>query len=152
MYEHLSRSKREVYPVRGKSPLATADSNRGFIALISAVVISAVLLLIVVSSGLLSINSRSNILDSELKERSDSTADACADEALYQLALDASYPGGTYSLNSLDKCTVGKITNPAGNTQFEVQATSSNNSVTSLKVVANSGDLSIISWEEIPAY
>jgi len=125
------------------------QKERGFIALMSAVIISAVLLLVVASAGLISINSRSNILDSELKERSEASADACADEALYSLAQDPAYAGGIITLNSLDKCRIGKITNVGANIQFEVQATSSDSSVTNLQIVADSGDLSVISWQEI---
>ena len=124
-------------------------NERGFIALISTIIISAVLLLVIASAGLISIYSRYNIFDSELKQRSDAAADACADEGLYQLAQDPSYTGGTLSLNSLDQCRIGKVSSPGGNFQFEVQATSSNTAVTNLQIVANSGDLSIISWQEI---
>ncbi|MEK7133551.1 MAG: hypothetical protein AAB804_00605 [Patescibacteria group bacterium] len=127
--------------------------ERGFIALISTIIMSAVLLLVIASSGLVSFYSRFNTLDSELKQRSDATADACADMALLQLAQDPSYQGGTFTINSLDQCRVGKVAAVGGgNTQFSVQATSSNTAVTNLRVVVDPADLSVVSWQEIAAY
>ena len=78
-------------------------SERGFIALISALIISAILLIALVASNLTGFYSRFNILDSELKERSNATADACADIALLQFALDPMYAGGTLNINSIDE-------------------------------------------------
>lgn len=128
------------------------NSEKGFIALISAIVIAAILMLIVASTGLVSIYSRTNILDSELKERSFSAADSCADEGLLQLGLDPTYSGGTFTLNSLDRCRIGKVQAVGSNFQFEVQATSSNSAVTNLQIVASQGDLTVVSWQEIPNY
>lgn len=127
-------------------------NNRGFVALISTIIISAILLLVIASSGLVSFYSRYNTLDAELKERSNAAADACADEALVQLAQDPGYAGGVLSLNSLDQCRIGKITSVGANTQFEVQATSSQTAVTNLKIVFDPSDVSIVSWQEIAVF
>ena len=126
--------------------------ERGFIALISAIIISAILLLVIAAMGTTSFFSRFNALDAELKERSSAAADACADRALAQLAFDPGYTGGVYSLNALDQCRVGKVSTIGGTYHFQVQATSSGTAVTDLQVVANSADLSVISWQEIPTY
>ena len=127
-------------------------SQRGFIALMSIIIISVVLILGIVSSGLIGYYSRFNTLDSELKERSVAAADGCVDRALLQLAQDPNYTGGVMSLNSIDQCRIGKVSTIGSNTQFYVQATSSNTAVTNLQIVVASSDLSVISWEEIPNY
>lgn len=126
-------------------------NNRGFIALMSVIVMSAVLLMVALSTGLVSFYSRFNMLDSELKERSVSAADACADVALVQLAQNNDPSGMTLSLSLIDQCRIGTV---SGTTQktFRVQATSSAMAVTNLQVVADGNDFSIISWQEIPNY
>lgn len=81
------------------------DRHRGFIALMSAVIISAVLLLVVISVGLTGFFSRSNVLDSELKSRSRAVAEACLEQALLLITND---PDSTHSeyqrFNDLDTC------------------------------------------------
>ncbi len=130
------------------------SSAEGFIALISVIIICAVLLLVVIGSSLSSFNSRFNLLDSELKQRSAAAADACANYALLQLAQDQTYAGGgawdTLVLNQLDKCRVGPV---GGTTQksFKIQATSSN-AVTNLAVTVDASDLSTVSWQEVQTY
>jgi hypothetical protein len=127
-------------------------SQRGFIALISAIIISAMLLLVIAAMGATTFYSRFNMLDTELKERSFATADACADRAFIELVLDPTYTGSALMLNSIDECRVGKVSWSGSTVQFSVQATSSDTAVTNLKIVANSGDFSIVSWEEIATY
>jgi len=125
--------------------------NRGFVALISAIIISAVLLIVAVSNGLVSFYSRFNMLDSELKERSNAAADACADTAIAQLAQAIDPSGMTRTLNSIDQCRIGIV---SGTTQkmFKVQATSSDRAVTDLQIIVDANDFSVVSWQEIPNF
>lgn len=125
--------------------------NRGFVALISVIIISAALLIVAASTGLVSFYSRFNMLDAELKERSNAAADACADEAIVQLAQNTDPSGVTISLNSIDQCRIGMV---SGGTQkvFEVQATSSKTAVTNLRVAVDGSDFSVVSWQEISDY
>jgi hypothetical protein len=100
---------------------------------------------------------RGDALDGELKLRSSSAADACADQALLALAGSPTYPGGSvYTLNSLDECRVGAVSTisigPSSYYAFRVQATSSRAAITNLEVVASTTDLSIYSWREIPRF
>ena len=127
--------------------------ERGFVALISVIIIGAVLLAVVIGASLTGFYSRYNVLDFELKERSASAADACANQALLELANDATYAGGIMlSLNSLDTCRVGPVTLVGtGEKSIRIQATSSD-AVTNLFVVVNTSDLSIASWREVPNY
>lgn len=130
-------------------------SDGGFIALISVLIIGAILLVTIVAASFINFYSRYNVLDFEFKERSVSAADACADRALLELANNPAYAGGlTASLNSLDACRVGNVqqnTPAAGQVSFKIQATSSD-AVTNLSITVNASDLSVISWREIPTF
>lgn len=129
----------------------------GFIALMSAIIIATILLLVATTGGLTGIFARGNVLDAELKARSVAAADACVDQALLALANDASYTGGvggdTYTLNNLDQCTVSVAT-VSGQSTLTIKGTSGANATaratTNLQVVANTADLSIVSWHEAP--
>jgi len=119
--------------------------------LISAVIVSAVLLVVIIGANLTGFYTRYALLDAEFKSRSVAAANACAGEALLRLAQDAGYSGGlVLSLNSFDSCRVGTI---SGSTQktFRVQATSSR-AVTNLSVTVNSDTLSLLSYSEVPVF
>jgi hypothetical protein len=127
---------------------------RGFIALMSVIILSMVLLLVVVDASLTSFNSRFNALDAELKGRSEAAADACANQALLQLANDLSYAGNeALTLNTVDSCRIGAVATAGAGSQktFKIQATSSS-AVTNLFIVVLSSDLSTVSWQEMPTY
>lgn len=119
---------------------------RGFIALMSVIIISAVLLLVVTTSSFTGFYSRFNMLDAELKARSAAAADACADTQLLKAAQNNFTPT-TLTLNSIDVCQAVAL---ASNT-IKVQATSSNSAVTNLLVTYNS-DYSIHTWQEISTF
>ena len=124
--------------------------NRGFIALLSALIISAVLLVTVVTGSLSGFYERSNILDGELKSRSVDAADACADQAMLLITSDASYTGTlTTTLNSLDSCRV--VVSGASPKSIRVQATSSS-AITNLQISYNPVTDTVISWKEIPVF
>lgn len=127
--------------------------NSGFIALTSAIIIAAALLLVATTGGLTGILARGDALDAELKARSVSAADACADQALLGLAADPSYTGVVgYTLNALDKCWIGPVTAAGGTYAFRVQATSSNAAVTNLSISAKTSDLTVLTWQEIAQF
>lgn len=124
---------------------------RGFIALTSAVIIAATLLVVVVAGSIAGFYERAVLLDSELKERSAAAAQACAQKAFLYLE-SAGYTGGAYKLNSLDECRVGELVVAGGQVTFKVQATSSRSAVTDLRVVYEPASFKIDVWKEIPTY
>lgn len=67
--------------------------QRGFIALTSAIIISAVLLLLVISGSLTGMYARYDMLDSELKQASAALADSCVEIVRLRIAADARYGG-----------------------------------------------------------
>lgn len=125
--------------------------SRGFIALMSAIIISSILLLVAVGGSLTGFYTRTNIVDTELKERSLAAADSCVDRALVALAQDQQYAGKkTHVLNGLDRCTISTLFNSGTHIDFTVQATSSAMAVTNLKISYSTSTVSVLEWLEVP--
>lgn len=126
-------------------------SSRGFIALMSAVVIAAVLLIVVVGAGLLNFFTRSNILDSELKARSAALVDACADTVASRLLADNTYAGTeTISVGS-DGCRIGSSVTSGTNRTFQIEA-SYQTAYTHALVTFDTGTGSLVSWQEVASF
>lgn len=124
--------------------------QKGFIALISAIIISAILILVSTVASFRSFFGRSNILDAELKEQSVAMAEACADQALLEIANDPSYSGNaTTTLAGSYECYIGSIPAPSGGQIIFKTRSYYRDFYTNLKIVINTSDLSIVSWEEI---
>ncbi len=122
----------------------------GYVALISTIVISILLLAITVSLGFSSFLGRFDIVDSESKERSLALAEACVDKTTLNIAEGINYTG-TVSIGS-DSCSIISVaanTPSIGKTTIKTQAIV-NKSYTNLKVVIDSTDFSITSWNECP--
>ena len=121
-------------------------NNSGFIALMSAVILSIILLLIATNLGMTGLYNRFNILDSELKERSSALAEACADTAILKLANNSGYTGGEIiTVSGSDTCTIDSVVT-AGT--FTLHA-NYHNSFTNLQVIVNTTTLAVTHWEEI---
>ena len=121
------------------------DKKDGFVALITAIILSAILLIVTTTLNQTSFFTRSILLDSEYKERSAALAEACVDVARLKLANNPTYPGNEPSI-------------PVGSELCEIKPISGNTieakgiyreSVTNLRVIFNPSDISIVSWEEI---
>lgn len=127
-------------------------TNRGFIALMSAIIISAVLLLVATAGSLTGFYGRSNVLDSELKDRSSAAADACADEAFLQVATNPGYAGTMlFTLNPLDSCRA-QVSGLSPNKMVRIQATSSNMATTNLLISYNPITYTVTSWQELAVF
>ncbi len=126
-----------------------SKGQAGFIALMSAIIISVVLLLLVTTGSLAGFFGRFNALDSELKERSFAAADACVDIALLAVANDPTYAGNaTSTLSATDSCYVGPVTSAGGQKSFETRSYF-NNSYTNLAVSIDANTLTVNSWQEV---
>lgn len=125
-----------------------SKTNSGFIALISAVIISVILLLMITNTSLTSFYSRSNILDYELKERATALSEGCADTAILRLIENPDYAGNETVPIGADNCSILSVTAAPGAKTILVTA-AYKNYVTNLKIVLKSTDMSVVSWEEI---
>jgi hypothetical protein len=124
---------------------------KGFIALISALIISLVLLLIASGGSISGFYTRVNSLSSEYKEQSQALADACVSHTLLALALDAAYAGSATTTVGDAACYTGPITvsGSAPNQSFSFSAQAYfNDAYTFLSVSAQAPDFAITSYEE----
>ncbi|MDD4988822.1 MAG: hypothetical protein PHV42_00135 [Candidatus Pacebacteria bacterium] len=124
-------------------------NSGGFIALVSVILISAVLLAILLSLNMSSFFTRFNILDSENKKRSEFLAEVCLDTARMNLLEDKTYSGGETIFQGEDSCKICPIGFSVGTIHLETRAVVSS-SHTNLKALLNSSNMSILSFEELP--
>lgn len=120
----------------------------GFIALTSAIIVSAVLLIVTVTLSYSGFLARFNILSSEYKERSAALAEACVDLAILKLADDSGYPGNeTISVGS-DSCLIRPMQVSGSEKIIETQAIFQE-AYTNLRVFVDGTTLEITDWEEL---
>ena len=126
--------------------------QKGYIALISALVISALLVVICVAISATSFFLRFNVLDSEYKERSSELAESCVNIALLHLAQNPSNTATGNVVVGDDSCTIFSVQKDypaAGQTTVQTKA-EVRHAVTNFKVTVDV-NLSIISWQELPS-
>lgn len=130
--------------------------RKGFVALASVIILSAILLVIAVVGGLRGFYARSDMLDAESKERSSALADGCADTVLARLANDPTYPTSatlpeTIAIDGAS-CQIIGVQNPGGNPRiFQIQGVYGN-AYTDIMMTVDSATLSIPSWQEVPHF
>ncbi len=124
------------------------QTNTGFVALISAIIISVILLLMVINVSLTAFYSRFNILDSELKERSSALAEACADTAMLKLANNSSYnPVNEVVTVGSDTCTIISVTGSI--TKTILTKADFKNYNTKLQIKVDATTIAVSEWKEI---
>ena len=123
--------------------------NNGYIALISVVIISLILVTIAFSLSQTGLMSRLLVLTSDAKERGVAAAEACADMARLKLTQNSSYAGNeTIAVGSDDTCQILAIETTGSSKIIKTKAIVLQ-TVTNSKVTVNSSDLSILSWDEV---
>lgn len=127
-------------------------SGRGFIALMSVIILTVTLLLAVVALGSRGIMGRLALLDFDRKTVSQSLAESCVAVAQIYVANDANYSasGVTVPVGYQHTCTLILV---SPNTPVSGQSTIKTSGIvrgatTYLKVVVNSSTLATISWLE----
>ena len=120
--------------------------NKGYIALMSAIIVSAILLVISVSLGVGGFFSRFNVLDKEYKQKSQALAEGCLQAAMVKWALNPNFSAGNINIGG-DICTIASIQN---NTpvvgQLTIQTSAVyHQAVTNIKEVVKNIDLSLVS-------
>lgn len=123
--------------------------QNGFVALMSVIIISAILLLVAGTLSFSGFYSRYNILDSELKDRSSALAEACVDHTLLKIATNPAYSGAATTSIGSEQCYTYPITPSTPTETFETLSLYKNY-YTHLRIKVSAPSLSIISWEELP--
>jgi type II secretory pathway pseudopilin PulG len=121
------------------------QTNSGFIALMSAIIISIVLLGIVLTGGLTGFFGRFNVLDSESKERSVAAAESCIDLAVLDYINK-----GKITITGGEDCEIKFKDDTSNPITILSQSSSINHAYTNIKAVINTDDMTINSWIECP--
>ena len=132
------------YKIRNKN-------KKGFIALISAIIIASMLLSLTITVSTASIFGRLNLLDSESKERSANLAEACVNQAILEISQGIYPQNKTIFVgpNTEDTCTIIKTSqNELLLEQSLIKAQSAINHAYSNLLFVVDGNYSIISWKE----
>ena len=122
-------------------------NNQGFIALITAILISALLMGITLTQSRAAFYFREELLESEQKAQSRALAESCVHEAILHLTLDASYAGNEEVPIADQYCTIKTIQSTA-TTKIITTNASVRDTATDLKVGVSVPDYSITSWQE----
>ncbi len=127
-------------------------SNRGYIAVTSAIIIAVLMLTIAGIVSFSSYMSRFNAFDAASKERSRAFAEACADRALLNIAQNPSYGGNeTVALTASESCNILPVENQGA--QKIIKTTAAVEGIVSdIRVAVTLSPLTIVSWEEVPVF
>jgi hypothetical protein len=126
-------------------------NQKGYIAIISAVVISFLIMGVALTLSFTGFFNRSNISNSEFKKMSNSLAEACASTALFKIAENKDYLGNESVTVDNNTCSIMTIESLGEQKIIKTTATVQN-STTNLKVTIDKTTLQIASWEEVPTF
>jgi hypothetical protein len=127
-------------------------SEQGFVALVSAVVVSALLIIIAASLGYTGFFTRFNILDGEYKEISRGLAESCAELARVEIANNINYDatgGRQYPVGeNAEICTI--FPGPSSG-YYRSHAEYKRSHTNIVAGYARSGsNVTVTSWSEVP--
>ena len=123
------------------------DSSNGFIALITAILISALLLGITLTQSEAVFVYRAQLQESEEKAQSRTLAGSCASEAILRLTLNPEDGGNEVIHVAEQTCTIGAIAQTATGYMLHTKATV-HGSTTTFKTEISGPPLQIISQIE----
>ncbi len=125
--------------------------NDGYIALVSALVLSLIVIAVTFAVSLSGFLSRFNILASYTKESSAALAEACVETARLKLIQSSSYAGNEIIAIGTGTCTIYPLETPVGAQRIIKAAASTERSTTNLRVTVTADDAAVVSWEETSA-
>ena len=133
-----------------------ARNSRGFTALITAVIVSALLFTAVVATSGASFLTRFSILTSEFKEKSEFRAEACVQHAILSIFRDPLYTATNVVIPIAGElaCRLAHVlpdTPATGQTTIEAQG-ESNETYTNLRVIVNTVTQDVLSSTEVPNF
>ncbi|MBI4993589.1 hypothetical protein HZC33_01340 [Candidatus Wolfebacteria bacterium] len=122
--------------------------QKGYIALTSAVIISALIMIIALTLSSGSFSGRFDILGVEFKKISRALAEACAETALLKLAQNSSYSGDENIQIGDKQCSILAIESAGGQKIIKTKA-NFQNFITNLKIAVSISNLAVVYWEEV---
>lgn len=128
------------------------ENNNGYLAVTSAVIITAIILAIVGIVSLVAYTSRFNILGAELKERTKALAEACMDVALLQLMRNPSYAGSEIvTVSGSATCEILAVETQGSQKIVKTRAALPG-ATSNIRAVVTLSPRAIVSWEEVPQF
>jgi hypothetical protein len=119
----------------------------GYVAIMSALIITAIIVVMMIGLGQVAYLNRANISEAHFKEKSRALSEACVNTALLKLVASSSYAGNETIAVASDTCKiVGVVSSSTGRivtTQGQYQ-----NSYTNLKITVATSTVLVIGWEE----
>src|SRR3989344_619469 len=99
------------------------QKDSGFVALITAIILSVILLVVTITLSQTSFLTRSILLDSEFKERSTALAEACVDVAILRISMTPGYSATNEDVSiGTETCTIVSVSGSNIQTSAEVEA------------------------------
>lgn len=126
--------------------------QKGYAVLLMVLVVSAAVLVIVLTISSIGINETLISSDDQQSERSFQIADACADESILRLnrefeGEEGAYTGGTLNFGS-DSCTIS-VTTVGSNREVDIVSTVNGKINRKIQVVVQmTPSFSVLSWQE----
>jgi hypothetical protein len=122
--------------------------QRGFVALISILMLSVVMLATTLSLAQFGLANRSFLLDLENKQRSEKLAEACVHYARISVYNDPTYDadGVTFPVDT-ESCTLVSVTPGGGQSIVRAQGMV-HNAITNIEVAVDTATGSFLTWEE----
>lgn len=131
------------------------NGSGGYVALISAVIISILLIVVGLTLNISVFFARFNALNSEYKKQSLNLAEACIDVARLKLAENLSYSGNNEEITiDAGKCFIVSVSQPAPHTiktKGIFPNALSQKSYSNIQAVVDY-DLNIVSWQEVAKF
>ncbi len=141
----------------------TQDTQRGFIALMTVIIVGAILMVMIFTLGASAFLNRFSTFDTENKRISLALAESCANAAMIRIAQNPSYSpvgngecvsvGGTCPAGKM-VCKICEVT-PVGGPNYTIYARASyNGAFTNIEVDGSivSDNFSVTRWVESPDY
>jgi len=123
----------------------------GYIALVSALIISAVVFLVVFALGQASFFGRAGVADAVYKEQARALAEACVNVALLGLSEDDNYAGDETIAVGGDYCEILPVENASSGRIIYAQGMFGG-AYTNFKVTLATATVDIIKWEEVRSF
>lgn len=135
----------------GRCWINSKTAEQGYIALISVIIISVLLIALTFTVSFTGFFLRFNLLDREYKAQSSNLAEACANTAVLKLVNNPAYAGNEDIAVASDTCHIGSVSG-SPQVSFKTQGIYPKNlsqkTYTNLNVSFNTNTLTIVSWDE----
>lgn len=132
-------------------PTPSGAHSAGYIAITSAIIITILVISVILTTSSTGYFARFNILGTVIKEESHALANACADTALLNIALDINYAGDE-TVNVVDStCLIMAIETSGDQKTIKTQGITGDK-ITNLRIILNTTDFTVVSWGEVVSF